>query len=204
MPALRVLSWVRPNRFWCCIPNASCAPGLRTTQHSGGLCYSHGDTRLSTARRALVLAGGGYAASAWEIGLITGMADAGVDVRNADLFVGTSSGARVVLHLASGVSLEEVFQGRVRPSPQPAERPPVVDWVRLRGGLARAKEAGSPTEILRRIGSLALAAAGDANGSARRENRSSAVADADMARTKSTHYSRQRGDGRTSRPSSER
>ena len=46
-------------------------------------------------RRALVLGGGGYAASAWEIGLITGMFEAEFDVRNADLFVGTSAGARV-------------------------------------------------------------------------------------------------------------
>ena len=38
-------------------------------------------------------AGGGLAASAWELGLITGMADAGLDVRNADRFVGTSAGA---------------------------------------------------------------------------------------------------------------
>jgi NTE family protein len=124
---------------------------------------------VSITQRALVLAGGGYAASAWEIGLIAGMADAGVDVRNADLLVGTSSGARVALHLASGATPEEIFEGRIRPNPQLAERPPVVDWVQLRGDLARAKEAGGPTEILREIGSLALAAAGDGNGAARRE-----------------------------------
>jgi len=112
-------------------------------------------------RRALVLGGGGYAASAWEIGLITGMVEAGFDVRNADLFVGTSAGARVALHLASGVALEELFQGRVGPSSQPAEPPPLVDWVQLRRDLARAKEAGgNQTEIPRRIGSLALAAGG--------------------------------------------
>jgi NTE family protein len=118
----------------------------------------------------LVLAGGGYAASAWEIGLITGMADAGLDVRNADLFVGTSSGSRVALHLASGVAHEEVYQRRVRPGPPSAERPPVVDWVELRDGVARAKQAGGgSTEILRRIGSLALAATLGRNGSTRRE-----------------------------------
>jgi NTE family protein len=62
-------------------------------------------------RRALVLGGGGYAASAWEIGLIMGMFEAGFDVRNADLFVGNSAGARVALHLASGVALEELSWG---------------------------------------------------------------------------------------------
>ena len=44
-------------------------------------------------RRALVLSGGGYVASAWEIGLIAGMAEAGMDVRNADFLVGASAGA---------------------------------------------------------------------------------------------------------------
>jgi NTE family protein len=98
------------------------------------------------------------------------MADAGLDVRNADLFVGTSSGSRVAIHLASGVAHEEVFQRRVRPGPPSVERPPVVDWVELRDGLARAKQAGGgSTEILRRIGSLALAAALGRNGSTRRE-----------------------------------
>ena len=98
------------------------------------------------------------------------MADAGLDVRDADLFVGTSSGSRVALHLASGVAHEEVFQRRLLPGPPSAERPPVLDWVELRDGVARAKQAGgSPTEILRRIGSLALAAASGRNGSTRRE-----------------------------------
>ena len=121
-------------------------------------------------RRALVLAGGGYAASAWEIGLITGMADSGLDLRNADLFVGTSSGSRVALHLASGVAHEDAFQRRLQPGPSSSERPPIVDWVGLRDGAARAKQAGgSPTEILRRIGSLAVAAASGRIGSSRRE-----------------------------------
>jgi NTE family protein len=118
----------------------------------------------------LVLAGGGYAASAWELGLITGMADAGLEVRNADLFVGTSSGSRVALHLASGDAHEDAFQRRLQPGPPSSERPPVVDWVGLRDGVARAQQAGgSPTEILRRIGSLALAAASGTSGSSRRK-----------------------------------
>lgn len=119
-------------------------------------------------RQALVLAGGGYVASAWQIGLITGMADAGIEVRNADLLVGTSAGARVALHLASDVALEELFARQVGPNPRPAQVPPSVDWPQLRRDLAHAIEAdGGRTEILKRIGSLAIAAA--ANGSAQRE-----------------------------------
>jgi NTE family protein len=121
-------------------------------------------------RRALILTGGGLSASAWETGLITGMADAGLDVRHADLFVGTSSGSRVALHLASGAAHEDEYQRRLQPGAPSSERPPVVDWVGLRDGVARAKQAGgSPTEILRRIGSLAVAAASGRNGSSRRE-----------------------------------
>jgi NTE family protein len=94
-------------------------------------------------RRAVVLAGGGFAASAWETGLITGMADAGLEVRNADLFVGTSSGSRVALHLAGGEAHEDVFQRRIQPGPPSSERPPAVDWAGLRECAARAKQEGA-------------------------------------------------------------
>jgi NTE family protein len=119
-----------------------------------------GDNKLNTKRRALVLAGGGYVASSWEIGLITGMADAGLDVRNADLFVGTSAGARVALDLTSGETLDEIYQRRAGPARPALEPPPMVDWARIRAGVDDAKQAGgSPTEILRRYGALALGAA---------------------------------------------
>lgn len=113
---------------------------------------------MSTMRRALVLAGGGYVASSWELGLVTGMADMGFDVRNADLFVGTSAGARVALDLASGKALDGFYQGRAGTDKPPLEPPPKVDWVKLRADLEEAKQAGGgPTEILRRYGAIALA-----------------------------------------------
>lgn len=139
-----------------------------------GTCFD-GDRKLSTKRRALVLAGGGYVASSWEIGLVTGMADTGLDVRDADLFVGTSAGARVALDLTSGKALDEIYQRRAGqgeppgPGVPPAERPPTIDWARIRAGVDDAKQAGgSPAEILRRYGALALAVA-VAAGSDRRE-----------------------------------
>jgi len=108
----------------------------------------------------LVLAGGGYVASSWEIGLITGMADAGLDVRDADLFVGTSAGARVALDLASGKALEEIYQRRAGPGGPPTAPPPMVDWARIRAGVDDAKQVGgSLAEILRRYGALAMTAA---------------------------------------------
>lgn len=118
----------------------------------------------------MVLAGGGYVASSWEIGLVTGMADAGLDVRDADLFVGTSAGARVALELTSGRALEEIYQRRAGPAGPPTMEPPaVVDWARIRSGADEARQAGgSAAEILRRYGALALAVA-QGTGSDRRK-----------------------------------
>jgi predicted RNA polymerase sigma factor len=47
-------------------------------------------------RRALVLGAGGHAAVAWEIGIVVGMADRAVDLRKADLIVGTSAALDVI------------------------------------------------------------------------------------------------------------
>jgi NTE family protein len=46
-------------------------------------------------KRALVLGGGGPVGVAWEVGFLAGLLDAGIDVRNADLLVGTSAGSVV-------------------------------------------------------------------------------------------------------------
>ena len=58
--------------------------------------------------RALVLAGGGVAGIAWELGLVTGLRGQGVDVTAPDLIVGTSAGSTVGAQLASGVPLGEL------------------------------------------------------------------------------------------------
>jgi len=68
---------------------------------------------LNNRQRALILGGGGFVASSWITGLITGMAEAGIEVRGADVLIGTSSGARVALQLASGAPLEEVFARQI-------------------------------------------------------------------------------------------
>jgi NTE family protein len=121
------------------------------------------------ALRALVLGAGGHAASAWEIGLIKGMAEAGIDVRNTDLVVGTSAGARVAVQITSGVPLGDLFERQIDLSRQPPEALPGVDWKQWRAELAHAKEVGGGSEeILRRIGLLALTAT-SASGSDRQK-----------------------------------
>jgi NTE family protein len=52
--------------------------------------------------KALVLAGGGLTGIAWELGVIAGMADDGLDLNDADLIVGTSAGATVAAQITTG------------------------------------------------------------------------------------------------------
>ncbi len=122
---------------------------------------------LNSRQRALVLGGGGFMASSWITGLITGMAEAGIDVRDADVLIGTSSGARVALQLASDAPLEEVFArqvGAVRhqsDAPQVGRPSGAVDMSWVQQVVTRAKELGGDrAEILRRYGQLALTLAG--------------------------------------------
>jgi NTE family protein len=113
---------------------------------------------MSGPFRALVLGAGGYAAMSWEIGFLAGMADSRIDPREADLFVGTSAGAIVAAQITSGVPLEELFRRQFALPAGTGSPVPTVDFNRWREDLGRARRGGgTPTEILRRIGQLALA-----------------------------------------------
>jgi NTE family protein len=59
--------------------------------------------------RALVLGGGGITGVAWEIGLLYGLAEEGVDLAEADLTVGTSAGSVVAAQLLGGVPLADLY-----------------------------------------------------------------------------------------------
>lgn len=59
-------------------------------------------------KRVLVLGGGGNVGIAWETAVAKGLLDGGVDVRKADLIVGTSAGSVVGAHLAHGRSPDEI------------------------------------------------------------------------------------------------
>src|SRR6516162_7035266 len=59
-------------------------------------------TRVRAAgERALVLHGGGSAGNAWEIGVVAGLLEAGLDVTAADVIVGTSAGATAAAQITS-------------------------------------------------------------------------------------------------------
>lgn len=62
---------------------------------------------------ALVLGGGGVTGIAWELGIIAGLLDAGLDVRNADLIVGTSAGSTVGAQILSNPDIEELYADQI-------------------------------------------------------------------------------------------
>jgi len=125
----------------------------------------------------LVLGGGGSTGNAWLIGVIAGLFDAGLDVTDADLTIGTSAGSTAAAQLAGATSTEllaailaaapqtrtgpvESDRGRVPPGP-------VADHMeRMRAIIAAARDAA---DMRRRMGAVALEkdAASDGSGQTR-------------------------------------
>jgi len=64
-------------------------------------------------RRALVLGGGGITGIAWEIGLLKGLTDAGIDLSGADTVIGTSAGSVVGAQLTGGVPLQRMYDAQL-------------------------------------------------------------------------------------------
>jgi NTE family protein len=65
--------------------------------------------------KALVLGGGGVTGIAWEIGILTGLAERGVDLTDADLVVGTSAGSVVGVDVGSGAALADLYKAQQEP-----------------------------------------------------------------------------------------
>ncbi|WP_346622141.1 patatin-like phospholipase family protein [Blastococcus montanus] len=112
---------------------------------------------MSDQRTALVLGGGGITGIAWEIGVLAGLAEAGVDLAGADLVVGTSAGSVVGAQLTSGASLEEMYARQLEP-PERENVARIGRGTMLRFGWAMVASRGRDVEFRRRIGALALAA----------------------------------------------
>ncbi|HZH22455.1 MAG TPA: patatin-like phospholipase family protein [Geodermatophilus sp.] len=112
---------------------------------------------MSDQRTALVLGGGGITGIAWEIGVLTGLAEAGVDLTGADLVVGTSAGSVVGAQLTSGADLEALFARQLEP-PTGERAARMTRAALARYGWAVLRSRGDDVVFRRRVGALALAA----------------------------------------------
>jgi NTE family protein len=121
-------------------------------------------TEAVRGKRALVLGGGGSAGNAWEIGVIAGLFEAGVDLTAADLIIGTSAGATVAAQVTSTPPPELLAAILAEASP-PRTGPAGSDRGRLgAGSLADHMEttsriiaaAADPADMRRRMGEAAL------------------------------------------------
>src|SRR4051794_40745840 len=122
-------------------------------------------TRVRAAGdRALVLGGGGSTGNAWLIGVIAGLCDAGLDVTEADLTIGTSAGSTAAAQLA-GATPTELLAAILAAAPQQRtgsvgsdrgrvpSRPVADHLARIRTIIAAAEDAA---DMRRRMGAAAL------------------------------------------------
>ena len=142
--------------------------------------------------RALVLGGGGAAGNAWEIGVIAGLFDAGLDVTEADLIIGTSAGSTAAAQISSGIQPDELLANILAAAPQPGTGPagsgggrapnvPLADLLEKTSAIIGAAEDAA--DMRRRMGAAALEMDA-ASGSSGQTQRRAAVA----ARLPSQHW----------------
>jgi NTE family protein len=112
---------------------------------------------VSDRRSALVLGGGGITGIAWEIGVLSGLADAGVDLTVADLVVGTSAGSVVGAQTTCGADLGWLYERQLEP-PASEQVARMTRAGLARYGWAMLRSRGREVDFRRRVGALALAA----------------------------------------------
>jgi NTE family protein len=133
----------------------------------------------AAGERALVLGGGGSAGNAWEIGVIAGLFDAGLDVTEADLIIGTSAGSTAAAQITSATQPADLLAGILAAAPQPGTGPVGSDRGRapnvpMADLLERTSEiigtAQDAADMRRRMGAAALEmdAASGSSGQAQR------------------------------------
>src|SRR6478736_4790082 len=171
-------------------PSPTPRAGSSSTTSSDAL-----DPAGNAAKRALVLAGAGAAGNAWELGLIAGLADAGVDLTDADLIIGTSAGSTVAAQITSGTSPAELYAAILTEAPRPAggvagsrqARPQQVSGPSyLEWSNAIIASAHDAADMRRRMGAAALEMAESDSSSTRRWR------DIVAARLPSRHWPQQR------------
>jgi len=138
----------------------------------------------AAGERALVLGGGGSAGNAWLIGVITGLFDAGLDVTEADLIIGTSAGSTAAAQITSATPTQ-LLAHILSAAPQPRTAPVGSDGGRVPiGPAANHMEKSSAVigaaedaaDMRRRMGAAALETDAAAHGSAQTQWRATVAA----------------------------
>ena len=115
-----------------------------------------------TAKRALVLGGGGVAGIAWETGILLGIADespaAAQALLNSDVLLGTSAGSAVVAQIGSGVALADLFARQVAGTSAEIDPGVGIDAITELFLAALADPDATVAQKRQRIGAVALAA----------------------------------------------
>ncbi|MFI7678004.1 patatin-like phospholipase family protein [Actinophytocola sp. NPDC049390] len=111
-------------------------------------------------RRALVLGGGGITGIAWEWGILSGLAAAGITLSDADLVVGTSAGSVVGAQVANGLDPAERYAAQLAP-PDGEVAGALGVGTMIRYGMAILGGSSTPRKVRQRIGRLALGVRGD-------------------------------------------
>lgn len=108
---------------------------------------------------ALVLAGGGVTGIAWELGVLDALVEAGVDVLDVDLVVGTSAGAAVAAQVTSGAPMADLVARQRTPASESKERAAELDVDLLGRMITLMVDDGRPARERRAaIGAMALEA----------------------------------------------
>jgi NTE family protein len=137
------------------------------------------------SERALVLGGGGSAGNAWEIGVIAGLFDAGLNVTEADLIIGTSAGSTVAAQITSATQPAELLANILAEAPQPRTDPaksdlgrapnrPVANHMEITSKIIGTAE--DATDMRRKLGAAALEIDAESDGSRQTQWRATVAA----------------------------
>jgi NTE family protein len=107
--------------------------------------------------KALVLGGGGTTGIGWEMGIILGLHDGGIDVIDADLVVGTSAGSVVGAQITSGLTLEALYDRQIQPFEKTKEQVVPFDISKAWPVFTAGSGAPDAQTARARIGAAALA-----------------------------------------------
>jgi NTE family protein len=112
-----------------------------------------------TIGKALVLGGGGIAGLGWFAGLFYGLSKQGVDLRDADLMIGTSAGSATAAQLRSAQTLEQLYARQTDPALIDDECPPDISaMAELMAAFPKLQTLPDHTERMQAIGKLAQGA----------------------------------------------